>query len=121
MEMEIHSFIILSVHLKFAMVHWMLISAYFVTLQIRSWQTIPFGPNPSFGTIFAFWIKFYWNTAIHTYICLHIIYGCFQTIMAELNYGDRELDDFQIKHIYYLTLYRKRLLMVQTSLDGTNL
>lgn len=48
-------------------------------------------------------------------ICPHIIYGCFQITVTELSCGDKDLYGSQTKTIYYLTLYRKSLLMVQTS------
>ena len=32
--------------------------------------------------------KFYWNTAM--YFCLHIVFDCFHTTVAELNSFDRD-------------------------------
>lgn len=48
-------------------------------------------------------------------ICPHIIYGCFRIAVTELSCGDKDPYGPQIKTIYYLTLYRKSLLMGQTS------
>lgn len=52
-------------------------------------------------------IKFYLNTIKLS--CLHIVYGCFCAMKAELSFnGDRMA--CKAENIYYLTIYRKSLL-----------
>lgn len=43
----------------------------------------------------------------HVHICLHIVSGCFHTIVAELRGCDRDSVTRKAKSIYHLTLYGK--------------
>ena len=57
---------------------------------------------------FQWWqIKLYKKTAILT--CLHIFYGCFHTITAELNICNKDHMAHKVKNIYCLAFYRRCL------------
>ena len=54
-------------------------------------------------------MKSYGNTA--TVIHLYIVYGCFQIALAEVSKCDKDCVACEAENIYYLVLYRKRLLI----------
>lgn len=53
---------------------------YLVIVQDRNWQTKACGPKPAHHL--CFWMKFYWNTTMPTY--LHIDPGCFCATTTEI-------------------------------------
>lgn len=55
------------------------------------------------------WAKFYWNTA-STLACASVVCGCFKVPAVELPVFSDGLYNHKVQNIYYLTLYRKRLL-----------